>query len=150
SSRRIRGCATGSWWPRRASSRTSRGGAADGATAPARRLPGRPRRQWTRRPADQLLAVAPRREARGHLRRRERGRHVPPLAVLPATALVDKAVRAVRARLAGVRALRLEQPARTRPEAVRSDDRDHGRHLVLPLAARDGAQPRDVRRSRQP
>src|SRR5207244_12851360 len=94
-----------------AASSAARAGAAPyRPAAAARRGAGRRRRQrnwWT---TDQLLALAAWRKARGDLRGRERGRDVPALAVLPAVALVDQAVCAVRARLARVRPLRPEQP----------------------------------------
>ena len=48
---------------------------------------------------------------RGHLGRPVAGRHVPPLPVLPAAALVDQAARAVPAADPRVRVVRLEQPA---------------------------------------
>src|SRR5205085_4927284 len=106
---------------------------------------GRRRRQRTRGAADQLLAVTPRREARGPLRRRKRGRHVPPVAVLPAPSFVDQAVRTVRAGHPRVRTLRLEQPAPRREGVPRPHVLDDGWHLVLPLAPGDGAESRRLR-----
>ena len=82
------------------------------APLPAGRLPGRRRRQRAGRPPGLVRPPAPRRRARRHLGRRRPGRHVPALAVLPAAAVVDQAVRAGRARHARLRALRLEQPPR--------------------------------------
>ena len=84
---------------------------------------------------------------RGDLRGSGAGRHVPALAVLPAAAVVDEAPRPGAARLARVRALRLEQPARRRARDARAPARVHGRHLVLPVAAGDGGEPRAVRRA---
>ena len=48
-----------------------------------------------------------------------------------------------------VRALRLEQPARRRAGTAARSSRAHGRHVVLPVAARDGGEPRRVRRARR-
>ena len=65
-----------------------------------------------------VFAAPARRVPRGAVGGPGAGRDVPALAVLPATAVVDQALRAGRARDAGVRALRLEQPPRrgaTRP-----------------------------------
>ena len=47
----------------------------------------------------------------------------------------------------GLRALRLEQPARRRPGTPLPHAGPHGRDVVLPVAAGDGAEPRDVRRA---
>ena len=79
---------------------------------PARRLPGRRHRLGAGRAPGRVLAAAARDRARGDLRGSGPGRHVPALAVLPAAAVVDQAARPGAARLARVRALRLEQPAR--------------------------------------
>src|SRR5438034_11606015 len=60
---------------------------------------------------------------------------------------MDKALRAGRARLAGLRALRLELAPLGRPGPARDHAGPHGRHVVLAVAAGDGAEHRDVRRA---
>ena len=65
---------------------------------------------------------------RGHRRGSGAGRDVPALAALPAAAVLDQAARAGAARLARVRALRLEQPPRRRARGARAPARAHGRH----------------------
>ena len=52
------------------------------------------------------------------------------------------------ARNAGVRALRLEQPSRRGARAAGHPARADGRDVVLPVAARDGGQPRRLRGTR--
>ena len=117
------------------------------AAVPAGRLPGRRRRQRPGRAPGLVLAAAARGRPRRHLGRPVARRDVPPLAVLPAAAVVDQAARAGRARDARLRALRLEQPARRRPEPRGHPARADGRHVVLPVAAGDGGQPRRLRRA---
>src|SRR5205809_317528 len=74
-------------------------------------------------------------------------RMLPALAVLPAPPVMDEALRAGRARLAGLRALRLELAPLGRPGPARDHAGPHGRHVVLSIAAGDGAEHRDVRRA---
>ena len=95
--------------------------AAGHASLPAGRVPGHRRRQRARRAPGLVRARALRRRARRPVRRPGAGRHVPPLAVLPAAPVVDQAVRARGAGLARVPALRLEQPdRRSSPSSGRS------------------------------
>ena len=82
-----------------------------------------------------------------HLGRSVAGRHVPPLPVLPAAALVDQAARAVPAADPRVRVVRLEQPAGRRGRQPLGDARPDGRHVRVPVTTRDGARPRHVRRA---
>ena len=91
--------------------------AAGPASLPAGGVPGHRHRQRPGRPADLVRPQALRRPARRPVRRPVAGRHVPPLAVLPAPPVVDQAVRARGADVARVPALRLEQPDRVRARA---------------------------------
>src|SRR5205814_655008 len=122
----------------------------DGEAAPAGRVPGRHRRQRAGRTAALLCPGPCRGPARGHLRRSVPGRDVPAVAVLPAAAVVDQAVRAGGARHALLRALRLELAHRRRGPAARDPAGPDGRHFVLPRADGDGAEPRHVRARGRP
>ena len=117
------------------------------SAVPARRLPGHRRRLRARRAPALVLAPPLRRRPRGPLRGRGRRRHVPALAVLPAAALVDQAVRARRARTpASTSATTGTASWPTSPSCARSRPSPR-RDLVLPVAARDAGQPRVVRRA---
>ena len=94
-------------------------------------------------------ASALRRAPCRHLGRRVARRHVPALAVLPAPAVVDQAVRPEAADGPRLPALRLEQPDRRRARAAGDAGRVHGRLVLLPVAAGDGGEPRRVRRARR-
>ena len=85
--------------------------------------------------------------ARGHLRGPGSRRHVPALPVLPAAAVVDQALRGAGARLAPVRALRLEQPAGRRAGESGAPGGPDGRLLAVPVAAGDGGGPGAASRS---
>ena len=145
SSRTPRSC-TGCSRPRRVDSATPTAGGADRgrrhASLPARGVPGHRHRQRSRRAPGVVRAQALRRPARRPVRGPVARRDVPPLAVLPAPPVVDQALRARGAGFARVPALRLEQPDRVRARAPVAPGRVHGRLVVLPVAARDGGQPR--------
>ena len=75
--------------------------------------------------------------------RTRRRRHVPPLAVLPAAALVDQAVRAGRgADSREYQRYDWNSLIAVEPELRSLQAEHHGRLVVLPVAARDGGQPR--------
>ena len=97
-----------------------------------------------------LRPQALRRAARGAVGRSVARWHVPPLAVLPAAAVVDQALRPRGRDGPRVPALRLEQPDRVRARAPLAAGGLHGRLVVLSLAARDGGEPRVVRRQGGP
>ena len=91
-----------------------------------------------------VLAASVRDRPRGHLGGPRPGWHVPALAVLPAAAVVDQAARAGAARVARLRALRLEQPAGRRGRGARPPAR---RSWTAPRTSRPG--PRWRRTSRR-
>src|SRR4029079_196356 len=94
-----------------------------------------------------LLPPPARCRARCRLGRSFAGRHVPSLAVLPAPPVVDEAARAGGTRDPGVPAIRLEQPSRRGARDAGTPPWSHGRHVLFPVAARDGDEPRPVRRT---
>ena len=95
---RTRPSCTGCSRRRRAGCGTRTVGGADRPPVPAGFVPGRRRRERAGRPPGLVLPHEVRRAARRAVGRRRAGRHVPPLAVLPATAVVDEAVRPGRTR----------------------------------------------------
>ena len=133
---------------RPAGSGTRTGGGAERPPVPAGRLPGRRRRERAgRRSRSRTALTRLGIDHAVHLGRRGARRHVPALAVLPAAPVVDEAVRAGR---------RTTSRAYQRYDwnSLLADEPEHQAimpglmdgDVVLPVAAGDGAEPRDVRR----
>ena len=116
------------------------------ASVPARRVPGRRRRLAGPAGSSSRTRCAARHGSRGPVGRRRPGRDVPALAVLPAAAVVDQAVRAGRAAApASTSGTTGTACSPTSPRRARSRPEFMDGVVLLPVAARDAGEPRGLR-----